>query len=188
MATILGIDPRAAAGLAPPKHLTPQDQALLARAPRQATTRVTVRSYDIPWLPGPHEHMYAEYDDGQEQYIFRGGPTRQGVRATVTPARQSRDFGRGQRVLYEAEVPGSAREAVWPARRMARRMEDAGAPYGGAWSNSNSAVGDLTEAQLGVRVGDRLTPGWDTPIRRFPSWLREAPFDMLQWTGEGVRP
>ena len=67
--------------------------------------------------------------------------------------------------------------------RVPVRIEDSRAPYGGLFSNSNSVVGDLMEAQFGYRVGDSRTPGWNSRVRMFPERS-----DMLDWTGEGVRP
>lgn len=146
-------------------------------APAQAAprTRVTVSSYDVPskWLERwgyelrpwakrlSPDHMYVEYDDGREQYIFRGGPSGPFLGAEVTPARRSKDHGRGERVLHRADLPGqTAREAIRPAQAAARQVNGAGQPYLVFGSNSNSVVGDLTAEQLRHRVGDRQTPGY----------------------------
>jgi len=143
-----------------------------ANSPR---TRVTVSSFDVaskwlepfgyelqPWAKKlSPDHMFVEYDDGREQYIFRGGPAGPFLSAKVTPARQSPDYGRGERVLYRGELPGqTAREAIRPAQAMARQVNGVGQPYLVLGSNSNSVVGDLTARQLGRRVGDRQTPGY----------------------------
>lgn len=79
--------------------------ASLAAAPRKAQppgTRVTVRSFDIfsdmferatgRELPESvkkiaPDHMFTEYDDGREQYIFRGGEKNLRLEAQVDPAR-----------------------------------------------------------------------------------------------------
>lgn len=169
--------------------LSLKDYAALHSAPKRPTgTQVTVRAYDVPgsWfakatgkqLPGwlkaiSPDHMYAEYDDGREQYIYRGGPRGPLLSARVDPARKSPDYGRGERVLYRAELPGqTARQAVEPARRAARQINGAGQPYLVLGSNSNSVIGDLTADQLQHRVGDRQTPGYrpDAPPPYLSGW------------------
>ncbi|TAJ70697.1 MAG: hypothetical protein EPO51_16540 [Phenylobacterium sp.] len=169
--------------------LSLKDYAALQRAPKRApTTRVTVRSYDVPgsWLnklTGKQlsdeakayspDHMYAEYDDGREQYIYRGGPRGAFLSARVDPARESPDYGRGERVLYRTELPGqTARQAIQPAREAADHLNRSGQPYLVFGSNSNSVIGDLTADQLGHRVGDRQTPGYrpSTLSPYLPGW------------------
>lgn len=160
--------------------MSAREMLALDRAPSKGQTRVTVRSYDIPWLWGKSEHAYTEYDDGREQFILRGGPSAHGVHAEVTPARESRDYRKGQRVLVDTTVPGTARQAIRPAQQTVRRVEDSGAPYLGLVWNSNSVNADNAEDQLGVRVGDRLTPGWRTRIPRIPEWARARSYPMTQ--------
>lgn len=159
-----------------------------AAAPRKTPapgTRVTVRSFDIasdylskttgqelpPWAKRlTADHMYTEYDDGREQYIFRGGESHGRLDAQVDPARRSPDYGRGDRVLYETFLPGvAARDAKRPAERSAAWINRSGTLYGYAIANSNMAVGDQTEIQFGKRIGDDQTWGWkDGP--RFAPW------------------
>ena len=153
--------------------LTLEERVRLANAPRQAGTNVTVRAYPV-W-GGPWDHMYVEYDDGREQYIYRGGPSKHGVHAEVTPADRSRDRGRGGREIYRTSLPGvRAREAIKPAERHAARVEASGEPYLAFRSNSNLVVGDLTEDQFGRRAGDNRTPGWRPP-RFLPDQTRWGP-------------
>ena len=165
--------------LASPAYLTRKERIGLERAPKVGPgTRVTVRSYDVPssWLtpfgrelpPGARgfspDHMFVEYDDGRERYIFRGGPKGPMLHAQVTPAQQSQDDGRGERILFQTVLPNvDARQAIRPAQAAARRVNESGQPYLVFDSNSNTAVGDLTEAQFGRRVGDRQTPGHRPP-------------------------
>jgi hypothetical protein len=196
MATILngaGGMPTRLGGLPGGPLLTMREAAALQAAPKKPPgTQVTVRAFPVKIAGVPlfgREHMYTEYDDGQDQYISRGGPSWHGVHAQVDPARDSPDYGRGTRVVHQTELPGmTAAEAVWPARRNAVRVEASQAPYAGLYSNSNSVVGDQMEDQFGYRVGDGKTPGWNRRIVTFPERLRQAPYSMLQWTGEGVRP
>lgn len=116
--------------------------------------------------------MYTEYDDGREQYIFRGGPSGMQLKAQVDPARRSPDYGRGDRLVYETFLPGvTAAQAKRPAERTAAEINRSGTVYGGFWSNSNLAVGDQTQAQFGHRVGDRETPGWRDGPRLRPGTL-----------------
>lgn len=192
MATIIsGVlpTPRGGGGLAGPVQSL-KDYADLGRAPKKPTsTQVTVRSYDVPgrWysqltgreLPGwvkdiSPDHMYAEYDDGRERYIYRGGPRGALLSARVDPARESPDDGRGERVLYRTELPGrTARQAIQPAREAAEHINRSGQPYLVFGSNSNSVIGDWTAEQLGHRVGDRQTPGYrpSAPLSPYlPGW------------------
>jgi hypothetical protein len=196
MATILnsaGWMPTRSGGLPSGPLLTTREAAALRAAPKRSpSTEVTVRAYPVKIAGVPLlglEHMYTEYDDGRDQYISRGGPSWHGLHAQVDPARESPDYRRGTRVVHQTELPGlAAAEAVWPARRNAVRVEASHAPYAGLYSNSNSVVGDQMEDQFGHRVGDRRTPGWNHRIATFPERLRQAPYSMVQWTGEGVRP
>lgn len=148
------------------RPMTAEEHVALSEAPRKPGTRVTVRSYDvfrrgrrdnIAWWP---DHMFVEYDDGGEQYIYRGGPSRHGLHVEVTPAERSRDNGMGTRVLDQRFIAGSpARDAIRPAQAQAAVTERARPPYLGVISNSNTAVGDVTEGAFGYRVGDWQTPG-----------------------------
>jgi hypothetical protein len=137
-------------------------------------THVTVRSYDVisnmlgkhgyelqPWAKAiAPDHEFVEYDDGRERYIYRGGPRKGRLTADVTPAERSRDNGRGERVLYSTFLPGvPAREAIKPAQTVGREIRASRQPYLVFDSNSNSAVGDVTERQFGRRIGDGHTPG-----------------------------
>ena len=170
--------------------MTLRDYAALGSAPRKVDrpgTHVRVRSFDVvsdnlakatgyelqPWAKSRSpDHMYTEYDDGREQYVFRAGPSGLKLKAQVDPARRSPDYGRGDRVLYETFLPGvSAKEAKRPAERTAAEINRSGTPYGGFWSNSNLAVGDQTQAQFGHRVGDSQTSGWRDGPRLAPSAL-----------------
>lgn len=155
--------------------LTVRERMALDRAPKMGGpgTRVTVRSYDIPDLPLSQEHMYVEYDDGREQLIARGGPSAEGrafmsqalagrlqVTGGVTPAKLNRDYGKGQRVLFQGFLPEvTAQQAAEPARRNAQALKDRPRRYG--WlSNSNSYAADAVEPLFGVRPGDGvMTPG-----------------------------
>lgn len=179
--------------------LSLRDLSALQKAPRRGPeTTVTVRAYDIPGRRGvagrvTPDHMYVEYDDGREQIIARGGPSGQGpefarqlltddlhVVGEVTPARESRDYGRGERVLFRGRLPGvTAQAAAEPARRLAERLRDDPRRYRGD-SNSNSFVGDVIEPTFHVRPGDRQTWGWD---RRLETAPRTQPFNA--W---GYRP
>lgn len=155
--------------------------APLRSRPRGRGTQVTVRAYDIPSLPGPHEHMYVEYDDGREQLIARGGPSADGgefvgkgiagrlqVVGGVSPASINRDYGKGRRVVFEGFVPEiSAQEAAAPARQSGRMLQDHPRQYG--WgANSNSYAADAVEPLFAIRPGDRLTPGYDTRLKDAP--------------------
>lgn len=160
---------------APKLLLTPQEQVRLARAPRRPGTEVRVKSYDIieantglrlPVRNLTPDHMYVEYDDGRDPYIYRGGPSPHGLHAQVDPVADSPDHGRGDRILFETFLPGiNARAAAKPAQAMRDRIERSGRPYLLFDSNSNDAVGDLTQAQFGWRAGDDQTWGW-RPDRR----------------------
>ena len=194
MATVLkGVMPvqGAAAQRVSAPLMTLREYAALEAAPKKAPhagTRVTVRSFDVlsdnlakaTGHPLPSfvkarlpDHMYTEYDDGREQFIFRGGPSGGKLKVQVDPARQSPDFGRGDRVLYETFLPGvTARDAKRPAERSAAWINRSGTLYGGPIANSNLAVGDQTEVQFGKRVGDHQTWGWRDGPRFAPGpWL-----------------
>ena len=141
--------------------MSPRDYAALQVAPkRRKGTQVTVRAYDVPGaksLAGfaSPDHMYVEYDDGQEQLIARGGPSAQGrgfardlvrddlrVVGEATPARENRDHGRGERVLFRGFVPDlSAQQAAEPARRNAAALDQDPRRYR-LGSNSNSFAAD----------------------------------------------
>ena len=171
-----------------------RNSAVLRAAPRRdnpATrsppgTWVRVKAYDIPqnkygappWLTIGPDHMFVEYDDGREQVIARGGPSgepRQFVRhgfagqlrtrAEVTPAKDSKDYGAGQRVMFETFVPHrTARDVARPAYDKAARVNRADNLYG-AGVNSNSFAADVIEDTFGRRVGDWQTWGAKTRLR-----------------------
>jgi len=165
--------------------LTAQELLNLDRAPKRGRpgTEVTVRAYDIPWLPGKAEHMYVQYDDGREQLIARGGPSNLGaalygnltVRAGVTPARDSRDYGNGGRVVYRGFLPDrSAEAAAAGARRHADEVIRDRRRYT-IDTNSNSYAADVVEPLFGVRPGDSLTPGYQRRLNTAP---RVRPYDI----------
>jgi hypothetical protein len=149
--------------------LTPAEQARLATAPkRPAGTEVTVRARPVGLSGGAADHMFAHYDDGQEQYIFRGGPTGPFLHAQVDPAADSPDYAHDSRVLYQTYVPGvRARDAIRPAQARATQINGAHAPYLITNSNSNSVIGDFTQDQFGRRVGDDRTWGYQ-PMPTYP--------------------
>jgi hypothetical protein len=160
-----------------PFHLTLADQVAMAKAPRLPDPRITappqpggttvrIESYPVGSAWDPAHHMFADYDDGRQHYIYRGGPGPDlAVHAQVTPADQSRDAGKGQRLLYERYLPGtSADQAVQAARRDADRINASQNPYLVGTSNSNSVIGGFTAKQFGHRVGDIRTPGYDYDI------------------------
>lgn len=153
-----------------------KDHLDLARAPKKPGTQVTVWAYSAVFRGSPKDHMYVEYDDGREQYIYRGGPSWHGVHAQVTPARESPDYRKGERVLYRTDLPGvTAKDAIKPVQAEAGRVERSRAPYGVLTSNSNGVVADGTQAQFGFRVGDRDTPGWRSRIPDIPNLDRWGP-------------
>jgi hypothetical protein len=139
-----------------------EDRISLANAPKLDGTRVSVKAYPVGPSFDPFQHMYAEFDDGRDSYIYRGGPDPDArVGAGVAPAHLSRDFAKGERVLYETFLPGvPAREAIKPAQADADRINRSGDPYLGVTSNSNSVIGGYTDRQFGHRVGDAWTPGY----------------------------
>lgn len=157
-----------------------------AKAAGPPGTRVTVKGYDIasqgrPWLkfldPVLSDHMYVEYDDGREPLIARGGPSSQGLAfwrdgltgklrtaAEVTAARQSKDFGRGERILAQTFIPGrTAREVAQPAYEKAAQAGRGNNLYGYR-VNSNSYAADAAEPTFGRRIGDEDTPGYETRL------------------------
>jgi hypothetical protein len=144
--------------------LTPAELAALHSAPRKpAGTYVTVRAGPVAMAGGAADHMHAEYDDGAEQYIFRGGPKWPFLHAEVTPAIDSPDYAHGDRILYQTYLPGvSAREAIRPAQARAAQINGAHQPYLILDSNSNSVIGDFTSDQFGRRIGDGRTPGYQS--------------------------
>lgn len=171
-----------------------RNSAVLKVAPRRdgptaqspPGTRVRVKAYDIlqnkygapPWFTIGPDHMFVEYDDGREQLIARGGPSgeprrfvRDGLagqlrtRAEATQARDSRDHGAGQRVVFETFVPNrTARDVARPAYAEAARVNRADNLYGGG-VNSNSFAADVIEDTFGRRVGDWQTWGAKTRLR-----------------------
>jgi hypothetical protein len=150
-----------------------EDRAALASAPKRNGTTVTVESYPVgpPWDPA--EHMYAEFDDGRDSYIYRGGPDPDlRLGASVVPAHLSRDFGRGRRVLYQSFLPDvSATQAIQPAQADAAQINRSEHPYLGVTSNSNSVIGDFTARQYGQRVGNG-------PLHAFRGWTPGYAYDL----------
>lgn len=164
-----------------------RNAAVLKIAPKkqgQAGTTVRVESYDIAhqkwgWprsrLP---DHAFITYDDGREKIIARGGPSSEGLlpfireglagklrtTAEVTPARESKDFGRGERLLAQTFIPGrTAREAAQQAHQAAEKANRGNNLYGYG-VNSNSYMADAAEPTFGRRIGDRTTPGYKTRL------------------------
>lgn len=201
MATILtGVPAPQGGRLLSGTAMSLRDYAALQAAPkRRRGTQVTVRAFDIPGRKGllgrvTPDHMYVEYDDGQEQLIARGGPSGQGrgfadglmrddlhVVGEVTPARENRDYGRGERVLFRGFVPDvPAQQAAEPALRNAEALDRDPRRYRGG-SNSNSFAADAVEPLFGVRPGDRQTWGWRDRLRTAP---RTRPFGMLGYLPE----
>jgi hypothetical protein len=164
---------------AAPKKTQPTANAI--GRPPPPGTHVTVKSYDVlsgilrnitgyelidPIKNLTPDHMYTEYDDGRESYIYRGGPG-SGMRldAHVAPAKQSVDYGRGERILHKRFIPGkSANEAVDPARRVAAQIKSERRPYLVVLSNSNTAAAEGNIAAFGRPGGDRQT--WGAPSYR----------------------
>ena len=173
--------PSAAPAGPPVRALAPGER------PSKAGARVTVRAYDV-LSPSRRQfalwpdHQYAVIEDGKSQFIARGGPDRDPRRpgevrlpyldAKVTPATKSLDHGRGGRVLYEGVAPGQSAAEV--AGRVSDRMARATAqrpPYLGVISNSNTALANAMQPELGFRVGQWFrTPGaYASPRQRPPS-------------------
>jgi hypothetical protein len=145
--------------------------------------------------------MFIEYDDGSHRIIARGGPSNEGlgfgtdglkgelrVRAQVTPAQQSKDNGKSERLIKKVFLPGvTASQAAQPARDEARMINKADNLYG-AGVNSNSFVGDVTEKQFGRRAGDAQTWGYKTQLNGggFSPQMEKA--RRLLGTGLGSTP
>lgn len=167
------------------------DHINLVKAPKKSGTKVNVQSYDVissklepfgyelqPWaMRISPDHMYIKYDDGKDEYIFRGGPKWPLLNARVDPSPQSPDYRKGERVLYSGELAGqTAQQAAGVARSEAKRLNDGQHVYLGLGSNSNTAVGDVTERQLGRRIGDRQTPGVSRRAGAEPAQIVDALF------------
>lgn len=178
--------------------LSMEDTVALLRAPRRRAARrppgttVTVRSYNIPrgnglpaWRGSP-EHMYVEFDDGRRQLIARGGPNTSAgaalsdewiVTGGVTPARQNRDYGKGERVLQQSFLPDlTAEQAAEPARRRGTQLEHDRVRYG-AHANSNSFAADVAEDATSLRPGDKSTWGYRQRLDTAPR-VRAEPLDL----------
>lgn len=193
--------PRSTGTLTTGSPLSVEEWAALQQAPRRKAgpngTTVTVRSYNIPRKNGAPsmprfvenlypEHMYVELDDGREQLIARGGPREPAdpassdewtVTGGVGPARQSRDYGRGERVMQRRFVPDvTAQQAAEIARRQAADLERDPRRYG-ASANSNSFAADVTEALTGERPGDARTWGSRQHLSTAPR-IRSEPLDL----------
>lgn len=158
--------------------MTLADWAALASAPRRpAGTEVSVRATPIRQLGGLKDHMFVQYDDGQNQLIARGGPSKEGaqfwpgifngtnrVTAGVTPAALNKDYGAPYRTIASTFLPGIAADrAAAPARKHAEGVDHGGNPYG-PFSNSNSYAADVGEPILGWRPGDDRTPGYKSHL------------------------
>jgi hypothetical protein len=148
-------------------RLTPQEHLMLAQAPKKPPgTQVTIRAYPIRKIGGIADHMYEEYDDGREQYIYRGGPRDGLLHAEVTPARASRDYGQGTRVLDEHFIPAvPASDAIRSAEADARRVNASRTRYGVIADNSNTLIGNHSARRFGERAGDAQTIGALTDSR-----------------------
>jgi len=148
--------------------LSPQEQAALASAPRRPPgTEITVRADNVrPFgIPTPADHMFQTYDDGRNQYIYRGGPQGLLLHAQVDPAEQSPDYAADSRIVSRRYLYGrTAAQAVEPARADAARVNASGAPYQVVRSNSNSVIGDFNARQYGKRVGDTRTWGYNSGL------------------------
>jgi hypothetical protein len=153
---------------------TIHDWAALASAPRRPFgTEVSVRATPVAKLGGIPDHMFVEYDDGQNQLTARGNPSKEGdqfvagvldganrVTAAVTPATLSKDYGARYRTMGETFLPGvTADQAAAPARAHAAGVNRGGNAYG-PLSNSNSYAADVGEPLLGFRPGDGWTWGF----------------------------
>jgi hypothetical protein len=151
------------------------DQAAVEKAPKLPGTTVTVEAYPVGPSFDPANHMYVQFDDGRERYIYRGGPNSDGsLGAGVVPAHLSRDYGKGQD-LYQTFLPNvSAVQAIRPAQADADRINGSDNPYAALTSNSNSIVGDYTARQYGHRVGNSV---WDR-IFSGKSWTPGASYDL----------
>ena len=184
--------PRSPNGLPAGPILSLKDLASLERAPRKRPpgTTMTVRSYNIPGVPGDDEHMYTEYDDGHEQYIYRAGPRNGRLFARVDEAKASPDFGKGKRVLFQKQLPNTSARAAKAAAEGDRDIINAQRrPYLGIISNSNFANADHVERRTGYRVGDAGTPGWKPdPILLVPSPFDPPPLFPVMAPGPYRRP
>jgi hypothetical protein len=162
--------------------MTLQDWAAVASAPqRSAGTEVSVRASKVRPLLDIPDHMFVEYDDGQNPLIARGGPSKSGlglvtgsldgsnrVTARVDPSQLSPDYGTAYRTLAARFLPGvSAEEAAAPARQHAAGVNRGGNAYG--WNaNSDSFAADVAEPLFGFRPHDAWTPGYQTHLRDTP--------------------
>ncbi|MEO8113911.1 MAG: hypothetical protein ABI655_05995 [Phenylobacterium sp.] len=158
--------------------LTAAERLALARTPKRPPgTEVSVEAYPVHKVGDRADHMYVQYDDGREQLIARGGPSKEGagfaagildgetrVNGGVSPAKHSLDYGQGQRVLFRGFLPGvSAQDAAESARLHANGINRGGNPYGLAL-NSNSFAADVIEDKFGRRVGDSRTWGFENRL------------------------
>jgi hypothetical protein len=169
--------PRSAAALAPRPNvlqgqgplLSLEDHAALAKAPKLAdrppATTVTVEGRPVRESLWSVDHMFARYNDGNEQFIYRGGgKPKPWLHAEVDPVSESPDFGTGERTLFQTTIPGvTARHAIAPAIQDGNRVNAAHIPYSIDGPNSNTLIGDFTERQFGHRIGDERTLGYMYP-------------------------
>jgi hypothetical protein len=175
--------------------LPPQALAALQNAPKRPPgTEVTIEGKPVrvlgvrldalnPLGP-PIEHMFETYDDGRQQFIHRGEPQGGYLHGRVDPARQSPDYGQGERVLFRRFLPNvSAADAIKSAQADDAEVNRSKIPYGLIATNSNSLMSDHTLKRYGKRVGDDATPGWtdslsrpsDSQLRAFPVWAPAFP-------------
>jgi hypothetical protein len=162
--------------------MTLKDWAALAQAPqRSAGTQVSVKASKVRPLGDIPDHMFVEYDDGQNPLIARGGPSKSGadflpgwldgsnrVTARVDASRLSPDYGTDYRTLATTYLPGvSAEQAAAAARQHAEGVNRGGNAYG-LHANSNSFAADIAEPILGFRPSDPWTPGYRTHLSDGP--------------------
>lgn len=187
-------------------YLTPRERLAISLAPRRSNaeasggTRVTVWAKPVHEVGDSADHMWVEFDDGHRQYIARGGPDAHGagalasaafddlgVMGQVDPARQSPDFGQGERIVARAELPGvAAQDAIVGAERHAAGVNRRSNKYG--WQrNSNSYAADVFEDLTGRRVGDARTPGAQNrlketgPRRPLEERAKVLPYVIMPW-------
>jgi hypothetical protein len=146
------------------------DWAAMASAPQRVGTTYEVRAKPVGLVGGAADHMFETFDDGQHQYIFRGGPHWPFLHAQVDPADQSPDYGADSRVVARGFLPGqTAEQAIAPAQRDAAEINGAHAIYGLPVSNSNTVIGDFTKHQYGQQAGDARTWGYQSQFAPWPA-------------------
>jgi hypothetical protein len=158
--------------------MTLNDWAALASAPtRPVGTQVSVRATPVSAVGNHADHMFVEYDDGQNQLIARGEPSKTGsqflpgllsgtnrVAAEVTPEALSKDYRAPYRPIASTFLPGmTSDQAAEAARRHAQGIGLGGNAYG-PLTNSNSYAADVAEPLLGWRPGDGRTWGYKSHL------------------------